>query len=291
MGLGAAIIGGSVIGGAASIFSGNKAAKAQTQAADKSTAVQQYMYDTTRQDQNPYRYTGYGALGALADLYGLSQRDEMGREITGYREDGSPVFGDVLPASAQPGGAPQFSGKGALANTVAKVFGKASGQSGQATESPIVSTFGNSGTPDYSRFYNSPDYQFANEQGMRAVTQGLAARGLSPESGPGLKALIRFGQGLASQKLGEYKNSLAALAGIGQTATGQTAAAGQNAAMGMSQAYQNAGDARASSYLNRGSAISNLANTGMQLYALNKMGATSPGLYDNASMPYGSLVA
>src|SRR5690606_28167033 len=33
--------------------------------------------------------------------------------------------------------------------------------------------------PDYSDFYNSPDYQFAFDEGMRATNASLAARGLS----------------------------------------------------------------------------------------------------------------
>ena len=116
---------------------------------------------------------------------------------------------------------------------------------------------------DYSRFTQSPDYQFAYDQGLRAVNQSLAQRGLggAADSGAAMKALTRFGQGLASQQFGNYKNSLQALAGVGQSATTQTGAMGQQVAGRVAQNQLSAGDARASSYLNTGQAINQLGQS------------------------------
>lgn len=68
----AAVIGAAVIGAGASIISGNKAAKAQTQATAANTALQlaqnaeaKRQYDLGRADLAPYRDAGYTALGQL----------------------------------------------------------------------------------------------------------------------------------------------------------------------------------------------------------------------------------
>src|SRR3546814_7051411 len=75
-----------------------------------------------------------------------------------------------------------------------------------------------------------------------------------------MKAVHRYGEGLASADYGEWWNRNAGLAGVGQQATNATAQAGQNAANNVSGAYQTAGNARASSYLTTWSAI----NRGLQ---------------------------
>lgn len=103
-------------------------------------------------------------------------------------------------------------------------------------------------SPDYSSFYKSPDYNFAFDQGQKALEGSLAARGLS-KSGAALKELTGFGQGMASQYLNNYLNRLANIAGLGQTATNTTSALGANAATNSGQAIANAADATASGYL------------------------------------------
>lgn len=61
----AAIVGGAVVGGVASAYSGNKAASAQQDAAQKASDTQMQMYNQTRNDQAPYRDAGYSALSQL----------------------------------------------------------------------------------------------------------------------------------------------------------------------------------------------------------------------------------
>jgi hypothetical protein len=67
-----AIGGAAVLGAGASIISGNKAAKAQTKAADKSIANEKYFYDTSRNDFAYAREAGKSATSALMRAYGLS---------------------------------------------------------------------------------------------------------------------------------------------------------------------------------------------------------------------------
>lgn len=62
----AAIIGGAVVGGAASAYSSNKASNAQQDAAQSAQDTQLQMYNQTRADQAPYREAGTNALSQLS---------------------------------------------------------------------------------------------------------------------------------------------------------------------------------------------------------------------------------
>ena len=138
-------------------------------------------------------------------------------------------------------------GKSAL-SMLAGMYGLNSDGSGQAANAP-----------DYSAFYNSPDYQFALQQGQQAQDRDAAARG-SLFSGQHTADTIQFGQGLASQQFGNYYNRLAGLAGVGQTAANQLGAYGQNYANAVGNLnMQNAGNQMNSIY-NRANASSNFAN-------------------------------
>ena len=66
-----ALAGAAVVGAGASIISGNKAAKAQTNAANMSVAEQRRQYDQTRADYGPWRETGANALNMLSRAYGI----------------------------------------------------------------------------------------------------------------------------------------------------------------------------------------------------------------------------
>ena len=66
-----AIAGAAVIGAGASIISGNKAAHAQTQAADQQITESRRQYDQDRADLAPWRTAGGAAISKMASLYGL----------------------------------------------------------------------------------------------------------------------------------------------------------------------------------------------------------------------------
>jgi hypothetical protein len=153
-------------------------------------------------------------------------------------------------------------GKSAL-STLAGLYGL-NGGSGQGqtrtlfdgtTATPLNGSPDSSGTaanaPDYSSFFNSPDYQFALQQGQQGVDRDAAARG-ALYSGGHTADVLKFGQGLASQQFNNYTNRLASLAGVGQTAANELGAYGQNTANSIGNLMTNAGNARASSYLQQG---------------------------------------
>lgn len=66
----AAIIGGSIIGGASSAIGASKAAKAAKSAQNTATQESQRQFDLVRQDTAPLRLIGNNAIGQLSKLYG-----------------------------------------------------------------------------------------------------------------------------------------------------------------------------------------------------------------------------
>src|SRR5262245_25190625 len=70
---GAAIIGSAVIGGASSIFGGNKAAKAQKRAAE----LQAKQFAETKALLSPYTMSGENALKSYNTAVGLNGREEQ----------------------------------------------------------------------------------------------------------------------------------------------------------------------------------------------------------------------
>lgn len=126
-----------------------------------------------------------------------------------------------------------------------------------------------------SDFQADPGYAFRMAEGQKAIERSAAARG-GLNSGATMKALTRFGQDTASQ---EYQNAynrfnqdrdrrfgrLSQLAGIGQTATGQTMSAGQNYGNNVSANQIGYGNAVASANIaqaNRNAGLLNTAITG-----------------------------
>jgi hypothetical protein len=83
---------------------------------------------------------------------------------------------------------------------------------------------------DFSKFFSSPDYQFALQQGNAGLVNYENAMGLG-KSGSGLAAASTFNQGLATQQFGNYFNRLMGLSQLGATAA-NTAVGGGNAAAG-----------------------------------------------------------
>lgn len=108
-----------------------------------------------------------------------------------------------------------------------------------------------------------PGYQFGLDQGQKALSQRIAAGG-GRVSGAALKAATQYGNdyastgyGAAYQRKQDRLNRLAAIAGIGQTATAGTAAAGQASTAAIGKALSDQGDASAASQIARGNIWAN----------------------------------
>lgn len=111
---------------------------------------------------------------------------------------------------------------------------------------------------DFSSFTNSPDYQFALQQGNQATQNYLNASGLGM-SGAGLTAISNFNQGLASQQFGNYFNRLMGLSNQGM----QAATAGVSGANAAANTMGNIGASQASGIIGGTNALTGGINSGI----------------------------
>lgn len=268
IGTGAAMLGASLLGAGASLFGANQsanaardAAAAQERAANKAADTQLEMYNRTRGDLTPWMNTGLGAFSTLAKMYGLpSYRLKQGGGA------GAPATG--LPGA---GGAGEVTGSIGGASSSAGVPGGAApggtfGDSGSMWE---LDPNSGTGTQDFSAFTNSPDYQFALDQGTKSMNRSLAAKG-QLVSGNALMAGQRFGQGLASQQFGNYFQRMMSMSGLGQSAAAGSANAGTAAAGQIGNTQMAAGQAQAAGIVGGANAwnaglggVTNAMNGGM----------------------------
>ena len=248
IGTAAAILGGSIISGVMGSNASSNASSAQQASDAAATAEQRRQYDLTRADYAPYRQVGTGALNQLAALYGIPAYAAP----VSSGGNGGGVYGGLMGASGRNGVRLNYRATAAPPSTPMSV---------NAPPAP--------GTPNYSSFFSSPDYNFARTEGQRGLEQSAAARG-GAFSGNALRALADYNQGLASQQYGNYYNRLAGLAGIGQNATNSTAQFGANAANQISANSIAAGDARASGIMGSANSWSNALNSGLNAYGAYK---------------------
>lgn len=254
-------IAGTVLTVGATAYAANRAGAAGSAAArgaNNATAESARQYDTTRADLSDYRVTGGGALNRIGELFGLptttpEEWQSQQPQLVGDTElpagtitkEIRPGYYDVFYGGQRIGELRPGGPNGRFVNdTGADIPGllNQSRQRSQATNAPAG--------PNMSAFFESPGYQFRRNEGMRGLERSAAARG-GAFSGNALKALAEFNSGLASQEFGNYFNQLASIAGIGQTATNQTAAYGADHAANASANARYAGDARASGIANQ----------------------------------------
>lgn len=132
-------------------------------------------------------------------------------------------------------------------------------------------------------FTGDPGYQFRLGEGQQAIERSAAARG-GLLSGGTLRELTQYGQGFASNEYGSAYNRfnndqsgrfnrLTSVAGLGQTATGQTATDGTNNAQIIGNNIMGAGNARAAGSIgvanSIGSGVQSLGNFYQQQQMMN----------------------
>lgn len=172
---------------------------------------------------------------------------------------------------------------GLSGNDAANVSGPIDPNTGQ----PMGAQVG-PGAPDYSAFYDSPDYQFARDEGLRGIERSAAARG-GLASGNTLAALTRYSSGLATQNFNNYTNRLANLAGIGQSQVQNDAALGANYANQVGQNAIGAANARSSGVANQANIIAGGANqlAGLAGYYGNRRQQQPYGYWTNQAVQAG----
>ena len=140
-------------------------------------------------------------------------------------------------------------------------------QTGTAATRQLNSLLGVNGgyaTPEsdsaFRSYKGSTGYTFRVDEGNRAINSGYAARGLL-ESGAAQKALMRFGQNIASDEFGRYVGQLQGQQGVGLSATNALAGVGTNFVNQTSFNNQNGADALSNAALLRGNANAQFAST------------------------------
>ena len=238
----AAVVGGAVISAGASSYSSKKASKAQSKSVGEGNQIQWDMYEQTRADQAPWRQAGEVALRQQMALLGL-QMPEPGEETYEY-----------------PGGAQTYS-----IDPQGNIIPNYTTQLQQDQAVPLNAQ--SQKTP-LEILQATPGYQFQMDQGLKALDRSASARGLL-RSGRQQKALMEYGQGLASTTFGDYLNRLAAISGTGQTSAQSIGTAGLATAGNIASGLQLAGQAQATNAINQGNNFANLVNQGTQLYAMS----------------------
>lgn len=155
---------------------------------------------------------------------------------------------------------------------------------------------GTNNQPDYSSFFNSPDYNFAQQQGQKGVINGANAQGVGLSGGT-LKDLATFNSGLASQQYGNYFNRLMGLsqqganaaAGLGNLATGQANNA-TAASSSIGNTMQGVGQAQASGIVGGTNAITGSINSGISNSLLANYLGKSPSAYGSGSTSTGGAL-
>lgn len=315
----AAVVGGGLaaagaVGGALISAKGAKSAAAQqAAAANDANALQQYMYDQTREDQAPWRTAGNNALNELTMRLGLGNPNSLGGSASFVdTSSGIPQANATLYANnpayraawdqAVSNNKRDFNGQDFNQYSDSKwiddwLHEHLAPEIAQAQQSDANNPLSGSLLKNFSvaDFQADPGYDFRLAEGMRGIENSAAARG-GLLSGAALKAAGQYNQNFASN---EYQNAynrfntnqsnqfnrLASLAGVGQTATNATQQAGQNYANQAGSNLITAGNAaangaqRASGYLGQGIG-----------FATNQL-ANVWGNYGGANNPYGSYSA
>ena len=283
---------GTVAAGYMASSSASDATDAQSQSSAAAVAENRRQYEQTRQDYQPYRQAGYGALARLNGLLGLSAPNEtrdavrsrlVGRFTTAgtpgtaaalayggnNSESGDSNFG-FTPATP---GTPSVVDEAGLNSEIDRELASQQKASSDPSYGSLLRDL-----PQYKPFtgadlQNDPGYKFGLDQGTQAVDRSAASKG-GLYSGATLKALERYGNDYGSTKFGEafsrdqsvqnqifqrekanrdsQFNMLSGLAGTGQTATSQIGSLGATMAQNNGQNMIGAGNAQAAGSLAQG---------------------------------------
>lgn len=134
-------------------------------------------------------------------------------------------------------------------------------------------------TDAFNNFMNSTGMQFLLDEGSKAITGNMAARGLL-KSGATAKALTQYGQNLASTKITDMMKMLQGQAELGENAIGAVMGAGSNIGSTLGQL----GQAKAQDKADAWGSLFNLAMSAASLSdrrlktAVEKVGEFANGL-------------
>jgi len=228
----AAIVGGSVVSGMIGADAAQSAADTQAQAARDQAAVQKQIFDTQNQQQAPYRGAGYTALNQIGSM--------LPGQYQQYDVNGNPT------------------GTGTGTGYLTKEFTNL----------------------DLNQ-YLSPNYGFQLEQGQGATRNLLNATG-GLVGGNAIKGIEDYTQNFAGNaytdafnkfqtQRGNIYNTLAGIAGIGQSSTNQTGANASNYGTNVANLGIGAANASAAGTVGAANALSGGIQNAGNMFMFNKM--------------------
>lgn len=260
---------GALIGGAASLITGQQAADAQEKAARRSQKLQQEMFDYYREQQQPYQQVGTNALYQMGSMVGLPGREQLQTQnrLSDLRGQLSETQ-KYLPPQPRAGGPYARLGTGLSRMDRARMalYDQSMAAGGEQQINPeyqrlqeeIAALEEQQGQPQQGGgdfdITETPGYEFRMDQGMNALNRSLASTG-NRLSGRAAKAAQRYGQGLASQEFQNRFNRLASLAGRGQTAAQGVGQAGLTTGQNVGAAMGQVGAAQAGGFANINQAV------------------------------------
>ena len=279
----AAIIGAGVLTAGAGVYSSNRASGQQQNAANQASATQLQMQQNAINQVAPWRNAGMGALQQYSMLMGLGPVDMGG--ATGMQgpppqaiQPVPPNVGGSYPTGTSPAGtspgAPNqwVTGQGAGG---ARTAGDASipinpvvGAPTQ-TSGPSAGDMGGGGANPAQNIQQwltqLPGYQFQLGQGMNAVENSAAARGMGLSSNT-LQNLDQFGQGLAGTTFNQWLDRLNNMSTLGANASTGNATNIMQSASNIGGYQIGAGNAAAAGTIGSANAIAGGVNNSMNNY-------------------------
>ena len=230
----------------------------QLQAGKDAMGFDLAMYNQGRQDNLNALVTGNSAVNMLARMMGLDYY--TGQVNTnpltmsgGETKTDRQSFGEWL---ADPGGFYY----GQRSSTSPITFSNGSGSGGGVAQG---SAFGggtaNGGSPDYSAFWKSPDYNVAMSEGLRGLTN--SSNDWNPGGFGGRTDMDRmqYASNLGTQTFNNFTSRLMGIAGFGSNAAGNTGGLGQSTAGRVTDTLNNRGLAQANGLYGAANAYTNLA--------------------------------
>lgn len=272
------VAGAVVVGAGISAYSSHQASKQQADAQRRAARTQGDFFNRINEQEQPYIQSGYGAQNALNYLLGTAGpggMDSAGGLTPGASSNHSDrdLFRQRVFNAANPSASTDAAG--GINPTAGSDFGAATGLGAGY----LTHQF------DTQDFYNNldPGYQFQLQQGQQAV-RNASTPGVGALSGPALKQLMSFNQGLAgtsyqnafnryTQQQNNIFGRLSAIAGLGQNAASQVGTQGTALGQGIAQAQAAAGASQAAGTVGVGNSLS----SGIQL----------AGLLNNSNSAYG----
>lgn len=236
------------VGAGASMYAGNKSAKAQKNAANQAAANEQAMFEQTREDNQKYYDQGKGDVNAN---FGIAQQ-----VLSPYMAPGAAAQGRMSALAGLNGSEQQQS---ALASDPGYQFRMTQGVNAL----------------DRSAAARGMLQSGAQQKALTQYGQGLASSELN-------NAFQRVGavQGNAQQAAGAlgnlYQNQGTTLGNMAVRQSSQNQALSQNTSNALGQYSMAAGNAQAGAYNNMGSSINGGLQNGLTAYMMNQQGG---GMY------------